>query len=178
MKYRLGRSHQDIVYRQLGDEPRDEDPRVAVFTEAIDAIRVVQLLNGDEDEPGCPSCGTILNAKAAGCAHLWHHDNRPAPERCDQPGEHEPHDYDVDAPAGQWRHCDDPAPADKPVPDDVLDAIMDTIDSYPGPVADRTREHVRRLIEEYAADQHEAGIAEGRRLATEERTDGGPVRGR
>lgn len=27
-------------------------------------------------------------------------------ERCDLPGEHEPHDYDVDAPAGEWRHCD------------------------------------------------------------------------
>lgn len=48
MRYRLGRSHQDIVYRQLGDEPSDEDPRVAVFGEAIEAIRVVQLLNDDE----------------------------------------------------------------------------------------------------------------------------------
>lgn len=81
MRYRLGRSHQDIIYRQLGDEPSDEDPRVAVFTEAIEAIRVVRLLNGDEDEPGCPSCGTILNAKAANCAHPWHADNRsPADE--------------------------------------------------------------------------------------------------
>jgi hypothetical protein len=50
VRYRLGRSHSDIVYRQLGDEPDDEDPRVAVFTEAVDAIAVVALLNGEEDD--------------------------------------------------------------------------------------------------------------------------------
>jgi len=50
MRYRLGRSHSDIVYRQLGDGPSDEDPRVAVFTEAVDAIAVVALLNGEEDD--------------------------------------------------------------------------------------------------------------------------------
>lgn len=27
---------------------------------------------------GCPKCGTILNAKAAGCTDPWHADNRPA----------------------------------------------------------------------------------------------------
>jgi hypothetical protein len=47
VRYRLGRSHSDIVYRQLNNEPSDEDPRVAVFTEAVDAIAVVALLNGD-----------------------------------------------------------------------------------------------------------------------------------
>lgn len=32
----------------------------------------------DQREPGCPACGTILNAKAAGCDGAWHADNRPA----------------------------------------------------------------------------------------------------
>lgn len=32
-----------------------------------------------QSEPiGCPSCGTILNATAAGCADPWHSDNQPA----------------------------------------------------------------------------------------------------
>lgn len=31
MRYRLGRSHRDTVYQQLGDQPSNTDPRVALF---------------------------------------------------------------------------------------------------------------------------------------------------
>lgn len=48
MRYRLGTSHSDIVYRQLGDRPSPSDPRVAVFMEAADAVAAVRALNGQD----------------------------------------------------------------------------------------------------------------------------------
>lgn len=44
-------------------------------------------------------------------------------ERCYLSGEHEPHDYYVDAPAGEWRHCDGAAPAGEVVSPQQLDAL-------------------------------------------------------
>lgn len=60
------------------------------------------------------------------------------------------------------------APAGEVVSGDVVEAIMDTIDCYPGPVAGGpTRAHIEQLIRDYAAGQRAQGVEEGRRRADE-----------
>lgn len=63
---------------------------------------------------------TPLDSPAPGAVY----DVSPAEvERCYLSGEHEPHDYYVDAPAGEWRHCDGAAPAGEVVSPQQLDAL-------------------------------------------------------
>ena len=45
-RYRLGRHNDRIVYRQLDDEPADTDPMVATVFEPVDALAIVDALNG------------------------------------------------------------------------------------------------------------------------------------
>jgi hypothetical protein len=47
VRYRLGRHHKDTVYFQVGDEPHDNDPRVAIFLGAFaeDAAEFVEWAN-------------------------------------------------------------------------------------------------------------------------------------
>lgn len=84
MRYRLGRSHLDLVYRQLGDAPSDEDVRVAVFSEVSVAIHVVQLLNGEVEEgaalesaydrpPQCPAMSSTGQRCHANKGHQGTH---------------------------------------------------------------------------------------------------------
>ncbi len=58
------------------DEIRGEtDPKCPVHGVSADAAKDRDALEPRAREIGCPDCGTILNAKAAGCAGLWHADN-------------------------------------------------------------------------------------------------------
>jgi hypothetical protein len=164
VRYRLGRSHLDLVYRQLGDAPSDEDPRVAVFSEVSVAIAVVQLLNGEVEEPLLVRCRF----------------NR------------EPHRVDDDcqdiyeAPA--VAPADDPAPVPPPVAA-LLTVIKDWCAnggaSWRFPEVEAVAHHVwaagveegrrqhaaERMTLPYERGVYNAGVADGRRQATEERTE-------
>lgn len=176
MRYRLGRSHQDIVYRQLGDEPSDEDPRVAVFTEAIDAIAVVALLNGDArapaDEPLLVRCRS-----------------NPEPHVVD---DHCRDIYEAPAVAPADEPVSVPPPVDAYLTEDLTDEALAEVRHWHAIVhpdgPDGVYEPARNpsgcdrffcltIVTECAAVAAPrwwaSGVAEGRRQAAEERTEGG-----
>lgn len=107
--YRLGRHHDDTVYLQLGDQPADTDPRVALFMGPaaaedartfIDAAnRTVTRLQAARDEDG---------------ASWWIHDCGEVIRNFDRPG---PHGCEAcDHAPGPWRQL-----YLRPVGGDVLD---------------------------------------------------------
>lgn len=51
MKLRTGRHNDRIVYLQLGPEPHDTDPMVAVFFRAGEAAAVIRSVNEAAPEP-------------------------------------------------------------------------------------------------------------------------------